>query len=62
MTQIDAYLEKLAVSEALMKPVFRSAIEALRLPPGSRPLPARFVGWQPFSLPWYARRRIGEGV
>lgn len=40
MTQIDAYIQKLAISEALMKPVFRSAIEALRLPPGSRGLDA----------------------
>ena len=38
--QMDAYAQQLAVSNPLQEPVIRSAIQALRLPPGSRGLDA----------------------
>jgi ubiquinone/menaquinone biosynthesis C-methylase UbiE len=38
--QMDTYAQKLAVSNPLVEPVIRSAIQALRLPPGSRGLDA----------------------
>jgi len=37
---MDAYAQKLAVSNPLAEPVIRSAIQALQLPPGSRGLDA----------------------
>jgi ubiquinone/menaquinone biosynthesis C-methylase UbiE len=40
VAQMDAYAQELAVSNPLQEPVIRSAIQALRLPPGSRGLDA----------------------
>jgi len=40
LPQMDAYAQRLAVSNPLQEPVIRSAIQALRLPPGSRGLDA----------------------
>ena len=38
MTDTDAYLQSMAVTNPLIEPVLRSAIQALKLPPGSRGL------------------------
>lgn len=38
--EMDAYAQRLAVSNPLIEPVVRSAIQALQIPPGSRGLDA----------------------
>ena len=40
MTETEAYVRSLAVTDPLIEPVIRAAIRALRLPPGSRGLDA----------------------